>query len=98
MEDMFFTKGDLVQFTTGEYSDYGINGTFVAIDTVHRDVVSGIVTRLKADATEDEEKNGWSSYDLHSNFVSELIKLGALITVDVVEHHIGSYGELDVRL
>lgn len=79
-------------FSSGEYSDYGYMGAFVALQDVTHEQMKEIegMTSQKADEAEDD--NEWSCR--HSMFQAALIRNGWLAVIDLHEIHIGSYGDL----
>lgn len=89
-------RGDLIVFSTGEYSDYGYIGHFVALE----DITGGHFETAREDAErryrDAEERDGWSSAGKHEIFIAALIRAGLLVSVAVTEHHIGSYGNIDL--
>lgn len=98
--------GDLICFSTGEYSDYHISGHFVALEdisTTHfQDAREDAEARYRAadkaqDAWKRESGEPYPQYvNKHEAFIAALIRNGLLVSVAVAEHHIGSYGEIDL--
>ena len=97
--------GRLIYFTSGEYSDYQVLGTFVVLqDITGKDIEK--VREVFWDAVDaGEVKNSTretlsrnSPYSLGATemawFIPSLIKMGFLASVEMTEVHIGSYGEL----
>ena len=82
--------GRLLQFSEGEYSDYGIGGTFVAL----RDLTTGDI----ADCASIAAMNRYAGYKpsdaAKSGVKAELIRQGFLLEVDCEEIHLGSFGEI----
>lgn len=87
---LMMSAGCLVAFSTGEYSDYGYSGTFVALQNVTRKQVMDLSKEVNSSADNDEDNYP----DRHSMFIAACIRNGWLICVDMTEIHIGSYGEL----
>jgi hypothetical protein len=77
--------GRLFCFTSGEYSDYSLNGFFLALVDITRETLDAVK------ATLDEEEYIWAGQE---EFISALIKSGAVMVIDCEEIHCGSYGEL----
>lgn len=94
-EENYLTAGKLVTFTSGQYSDYSMHGTFVALETVTRERINEVAGLLRTRAEAEEEKLGWYDGDLHEEFQAEMIRKGWLVSVDNTERHLGSYGYLD---
>lgn len=92
----YLTAGQLVTFTSGEYSDFSTRGTFVALEDVSQEQVSAIAKAISKKAEDSEEKTGWYDGDVHDEFESALIRNGWLLEVRHTEHHIGSYGSLNI--
>lgn len=99
-------RGDLIVFSTGEYSDYGYAGHFVALE----DITTEHFQNAREEAERryriaDEAQDNWTresgapyppSEDKHSAFIAALIRSGLLVSVAVTEHHIGSYGDIEL--
>lgn len=99
-------RGDLICFSTGDYSDYIYTGHFVALEDITREHFAD--ARADAErryAVTEEEQDAWTresgqpyppSVDKYECFISYLIRAGLLVSVAVTEHHIGSYGSFDL--
>lgn len=98
--------GDLIVFSTGEYSDFGYQGHFVALEDINPQHFADakIVAETKYRECE-EARDAWRKDDggaypgwvsKHEAFIAALIRAGLLLSVTVTEHHIGSYGDLDI--
>lgn len=98
-------RGDLVCFSTGEYSDYSYTGHFVALE----DITDEHFTAAKEDAErrEREREEDLARYNaeggdypftvnIHEAFIAHLIRNGLLASITVTEHHIGSYDEIQL--
>jgi hypothetical protein len=94
--EMFLTAGKLVHFTTGEYSDYSLFGDFVALDNLTIGDARHIAGEIREKESQAEAKAGWYDGDVHTDFIAELTRRGLLLSVDSMERHIGSYGELSL--
>lgn len=102
--DLRARRGDLICFSSGEYSDYGYNGHFVCLEDLTTDhfraAQRDAEDRCKAietaqDAWTRESGEPWpGSGDKQEAFIAALIRMGLLASVSVSEFHIGSYGEL----
>lgn len=95
--------GRLFHFTSGEYSDFGIQGHFIALRHITHEfmveLVADIKVRLLSGELEDPS-HGWYDlpdlHDLHRAagelFVAEFVKTGAALEVDSQPLHLGAYG------
>ena len=104
-----FTAGSLFCFSTGEYSDYGYQGHFVALEDITRERLAEIVHEVKTEHKRlDLIQDEWVSVEvtgttypwvpgIHEMFIAAVIKAGLVMPVTCSELHIGSYGELDVE-
>lgn len=102
--DIKARRGDLLVFSTGEYSDYSLAGHFVALEDItaehFQDAREDAERRYRdADQAQDawDEKSGepYPPYvNKHEAFIAALIRAGLLVSVAVTEHHIGSYGDI----
>lgn len=100
--------GKLIVFSEGEYSDFGYIGHFVTLQDITSDAVLAAqsdavglseaadmaVTKWFAGGKEGEYPGHKS---IHGCFIAALIQKGLLMSVDVEERHIGSYGELEIN-
>jgi hypothetical protein len=93
----YLTAGTLVTFTSGEYSDYSMHGTFVALETVSFEQANELAKEITAKQDIEVEKNGWYDGDVHLDFQSACIKRGWLLEVNNTERHIGSYSYLAIE-
>ena len=57
-DDVYLHAGGLLMFSSGEYSDYGTNGCFVALETLTRSRLREI-----ADQTERDHKAAGAAHD-----------------------------------
>lgn len=90
-------RGDLIVFSTGEYSDYGYTGHFVALEDITGEHFASAKEDAERRFREEEEAKGWCpGGDKHEMFIVALIRAGLLVSVAVTEHHIGSYGSFDL--
>ena len=96
--------GKLFCLSSGEYSDYGYEGHFLAL----MDITNDVLTEAKNRATERAkvEPNSWGKIPgpdedwlirdaARSNFIPELVRMGAVLDIDCTEIHLGSYGNLE---
>ena len=98
--------GQLLCFSTGEYSDFGYCGHFVALETITPEKMKEAALRAKTRQAENEtEREAWSQsggtpfprwLDIHNAFIDEMIRAGLLLVVTVNEVHIGSYSEIEI--
>ena len=94
VEERYLVAGELVTFTSGEYSDYSLHGTFVALETVTYAQIEAVAASVTAKAEKGREALGWVHVDVHVDFQAQLIREGWLVSVKNTERHIGSYGYL----
>lgn len=76
--------GKLYQFTDGEFSDYYIRGTFVAL----RDVPATEVVEIANYIKRQNHANGTPYYKEHDSLLPALIRAGVLLDVDATEVHV----------
>ena len=91
MQKIEMRAGQLVAFSTGDYSDYKIRGSYVVLKDVTAEMMSKFVAEVKA----AEEAAKWGG-DLSSMFTARLISEGCLADINLREIHIGNYGELEL--
>lgn len=99
--------GKLIAFSEGEYSDYGLTGHFVTLE----DITEAIAVSAQKDAEKirQDSRDEYKKWDdggrvgeypgtlgIHEAFISALIRKGILMSVEVNERHLGSYGELEI--
>jgi len=85
-----YKAGTLVVFSEGEYSDYGYRGHFVVLQDMN------IYNMMEAAARAAVTGSGYSKSDRAKNgIISELIRDGFLLEVNVTEIYTGSYGMID---
>lgn len=88
------SAGHLICFSSGEYSDYGYNGHYLALEDLTRETVNDVVEACKAKArAEDVDGDEYGATD---HFIPELIRRGLIMIVDCQEIHLGSYSRLEV--
>jgi len=86
--------GHLLFFSSGEYSDYGYNGHYVAL----KDITSSLIESIKNDVNAQAAKpEGWR-LDKHEKFIARMISEGYLLSLTVSELHLGSYGDLSLEI
>lgn len=102
--------GKLFFFSEGSYSDYGIVGTFLALEELNEEKMKAVVEEIRATKFEFisyKFKNGISTqrvekrlpsgdYEVRSKFVPMMIRKGWLVDIDMQEIHLGDYGEVDL--
>lgn len=101
--------GTLICFSSGEYSDFGYNGHFLLLEALTNEKLQEVKDEAKAKYS--ASKQAWSDWyasdktapypegvDAHEAFVAGLIRRGVLLPINVHELHLGSYGELDIKL
>lgn len=86
----FLKAGCLVVFSSGEYSDYGYHGSFVALQNVSAEEARMLVRSVKDEVAKDDRLY----HNKHEIFISRCIRNGWLLGVDMDEIHLGSYGDL----
>lgn len=85
-----YKAGSLVVFSEGEYSDYGHRGHFVVLQDMN------IYQMREAAARAAVTGHGYSKSDRAKNgIISELIRYGFLLEVNVTEIYTGAYGGID---
>lgn len=94
--DNYLNAGQLVHFTSGEYSDYQIKDTFLALRDLSTDDAKSLAGGIRAHAEAEEEKVGWYLGKPQEEFLSALLRDGYLLSINCIEKHLGSYGELEV--
>ena len=100
--------GNLICFSTGDYSDYGYTGHFVTLSEVTAEhVQEACEAAEKAYRVADEAQDTWKResgepypphVDKHEAFIAAMIRAGLLMSVPVTEYHLGSYGDLRIIL
>ena len=81
--------GTIINFSEGEYSDYGYIGTFVALQDITQEDYE------KAAKGESEKPNYESS---SSAVVANLVLTGKLVDVNSIEVHLGAYGKVPPKM
>jgi len=82
-------KGTVVTFTSGEYSDFSINGVFVAIQDITKEHYKEAV---KIELEKDKYRQD------HYAVLSNLVKMGLLVDVESVEVYLGAYNQVSPEL
>lgn len=100
--------GTLIEFTSGEYSDFRLDGAFVALQDISpeawEDAKDDAQSRYKANDRAQDEWTAASgvpypqSLSPQECFVAEVIRRGYLLALTVREIHLGSYFNLDAEL
>lgn len=64
MDKTDIQAGSLIVFATGEYSDYGYEGHYVALETIPRSLMVEIAEEAKMEhkVAEEEEMRGWTEF------------------------------------
>lgn len=106
MENIDIKAGQLIMLSSGQYSDFGYNGHFVALENIDRgkvDHIKRIVEdryKKSNDAYEKWAETRQGEYpgviDRHETFIAEMIRCGLVLSLDVRELYLGSYGDLDL--
>lgn len=86
--------GDMIFFSSGCYSDYGVCGHFVVMQDVSADTLKGVEAKLNEEA-KMMEAGGKHMYDIEEKFISALLRHGYIEPLVVREIHLGSYRELE---
>ena len=94
--DNYLNSGQLIHFTSGEYSDYQIKDTFLALRDLSTADAESLADGIRAHAKAEEEKVGWYAGEPQEEFLSALLRDGYLLSINCTEKHLGSYGELEV--
>lgn len=103
MSDLKARRGDIIMFSTGEYSDYGHIGHFVALeDITAKDFIDAAADAKAKEKAADAAYEAWAEKyeptngppcppgcDVEEAFIASLIKRGLLASIAVTEHHIG---------
>ena len=92
----YFNAGQLVYFTSGEYSDYQIKDTFLALRNLSTADAQSLASSIRAHAKAVGKKVGWYDGNPQEEFLSALLRDGYLLSINCTEKHLGSYGELEV--
>jgi len=105
-KNIVFRAGSLLCLTTGEYSDYYIQGHFVALQDIRQTDIAATTGVAKAIRyASDKEWDDWGVdeegptpplINLHKSFIAAMIRGGFLMDVTCKEMHLGGFGELDV--
>ncbi len=93
MQNVELKAGELIVFSSGEYSSYGYDGHFVALRDVSNDEMLELVSALKAEESSDPDELYGHARD---SFIARAIQQGWLLSVNCREIHYGSYGELNL--
>lgn len=112
--ETYINAGGLLMFSSGEYSDYGTDGCFVALETLTRTMLRELAEQVTADhkrAVEqhDVDSAAWEASgrvgehpswpeDPQGMFVSASIRKGWLLALTYTNLHIGSYGRVELSL
>lgn len=89
--------GKIVVFSRGEYSDYGYDGVFLALEHITPEMFADAADAAKAKAKAENSKEAWydgSDYGADGYFIPEMVRRGWLVDLEYREIHTGSYGEL----
>jgi hypothetical protein len=64
VNDVYLHAGGLLMFSSGEYSDYGTNGCFVALEDLKRSALLELVDQINAEQEriEDETRKAWDAW------------------------------------
>lgn len=107
-DDVFVKAGKLFCFSSGEYSDYGYEGHFLALVDINQALFQRIVDEIKADINEGKhelygKKVTAESDDyekqcvLRDQFMPRLVRQGVILDIDCTEIYLGSYGRLELE-
>ena len=91
--------GKLFCLSSGEYSDYGYGGHFLALVDITPEMFGEVVDECKAAQKIENDKDAWMAGSLSGaddRFMPTLAQRGWVVDIDCVEIHTGSYGELDL--
>lgn len=84
--------GKLHFFTEGQYSDYGIIGSFVALRDVSEAEVKQIADYLLKQAAEKRPDSKYmAEMSAENSLVAELLRGGVLLDVDFTEIHVNDF-------
>lgn len=86
------SAGSLFCFSTGEHSDYGYAGPFVALEDIPRERLLEMGEECKV-----EHRRLNVRQPIHGMFIAAVIKAGLALSLTCTELHIGSYGQLDIE-
>lgn len=110
MSDTTIKAGSLFCFASGEYSDFGYAGHFVALEDIPRERLLEIGEECKAEhkrldaiedawlatASADRAPDYPSVPDQHGMFIAAVIRAGLALSLTCTELHIGSYGRIEI--
>lgn len=88
--------GTIFAFTRGEYSDYRIEGVYVAREEIESVTLREIEGQLSEWKKAEEEKGEYVD-DLNNRFIAELIRRELIIDARCREIWLGGYGDLDLE-
>lgn len=81
--------GEIVSLSSGEYSDYCVNGTFISQKSFN---LSSAKDTFKVFVNENKKDFCYS--DIQEQFLTWLVANEYLMPLDTREIHLGTYGEI----
>lgn len=111
MAETVHKAGSLIAISSGEYSDYGVTGFFVALETFTRSRLVEIqaASETAHEQVVSENHAAWEAWrenkelpqpsrnpSLHEYFIAQVIKAGLLLEIDYTEINIGTYGSIHI--
>jgi len=94
-QNLDIKAGHVFYFTDGEYSDYCIQGHFLALRAIGEAELLAIAETVNAECDAAKARDG-RRRDRHERFIAALIATGAVMAFDAQQIYMGSYGELDL--
>lgn len=97
--------GKLFYFSEGSYSDYGVVGTFLALEELTEEKFVQVIAEIRSTKHTFTKRN-WETkevteetrlpdrYEVRSLFIPALVRKGWLVDIDMMEVHLGDYSEL----
>lgn len=87
-----FSKGTILNFTSGCYSDYQLQGMFVALEDVD---LPKLCQSWYAEDVKRANKENWYNIGEWEGFISHLIKEEKILPIQTTEVHLGDYNDWD---
>ena len=96
--ELLVPAGKLFQFTEGEYSDFGIMGTFLALEDITKTLLLETKNLIQAELliSLSDPYDHEISQGLADRFLPALVRKGVLMDVDMVSLHYSNYGRFEL--
>ena len=94
VDELILRAGRLLHTSSGQYSDYTVEGHFVALRDITRTEIKAIIQSAAELSIDDDRK--FEEGEAQDKLMPLMIKAGLLLEVDSLEFHMGSYGEIDL--